>query len=423
MSVERTLDVMSSRKIITFLGRRPQTTKYAFAGIPYCGSVFAEAMCQFIDFDQMLVCVTEEARADSWPVLTKLNDHRIKDVDIPRGESIEEMWDIFRAILKHIEPQDTVIFDITHGLRSLPFLVFLFAAYLKTARQVTIEAIYYAALELGDRNANKPAPVIDLSKFVVMLDWLTATDQFIQTGNARHLAKLIGDQAEPKGTVKKASEALIDVSQAAFLCQPFSLMRQIGNLELRLMEAEADIRSIAPPFDVLRDQITASFNPLKAEDSSSLKEKLAAEYHLIEWYHKNDLLVQACTLAREWLLDSVAYCLNLTLEQRLLEYKEIENAVNGIAKLGQETKNQESRDKFIFSRANLNEYGQELVEQTPQVELEMLRLIWNEIAPVRNLFDHAEHQRDAMKYTKAVKKFNEKVMPTLSDLASRWNIL
>ena len=69
--------------------------------------------------------------------------------------------------------------------------VFLFAAYLKAAKNVTIDAIYYGALELGNSETGIPAPVIDLSEFVSMIDWLTATDQFIKTGNGKSLANLL----------------------------------------------------------------------------------------------------------------------------------------------------------------------------------------------------------------------------------------
>jgi hypothetical protein len=60
------------RKIITFLGRYPKDTQYEFNGQVYSGRVFAEALRQFVTYDEMLVFATEEARADAWPVLVEL---------------------------------------------------------------------------------------------------------------------------------------------------------------------------------------------------------------------------------------------------------------------------------------------------------------------------------------------------------------
>ena len=183
---------MSKINIITFLGDRgARQTTYIHNQKEYVGGVFAEALRQFCEYNTMLVCVTERARENTWPVLEALGDSRIKPIDIPTGRSTEEMWQTFKIIAEQVNENDHVIFDITHGLRSLPFLVFLFAAYLKAAKNVTIDAIYYGALELGNSKTGIPAPVIDLSEFVSMIDWLTATDQFIKTGNGKSLANLL----------------------------------------------------------------------------------------------------------------------------------------------------------------------------------------------------------------------------------------
>ena len=123
---------------------------------------FSQALREFIEFDRMLVFVTNEARETTWPVLRDLHDPRILPVSIPVGNDSDGLWTLFDRLIEHVAEGDTLIFDITHGLRSIPFLVFLAAAYLKTARNVTIEAILYGAYELG-----QPAPVIDLSEFVL----------------------------------------------------------------------------------------------------------------------------------------------------------------------------------------------------------------------------------------------------------------
>ena len=57
-------------KIITFLGDRgAMETKYKFQDKVYTGGIFAEALHQFCEYDQMLVCVTEKAKANTWSVL------------------------------------------------------------------------------------------------------------------------------------------------------------------------------------------------------------------------------------------------------------------------------------------------------------------------------------------------------------------
>jgi CRISPR-associated DxTHG motif protein len=147
----------------------------------------------FVEFDEMLVFVTEKAYQNAFPVLTALTDERIIPVEIPIGENSVEMWQIFEAITDKVNEHDTVIFDITHSLRSIPFLVFLAAAFLKSAKQVTLEAIYYGALELQkDARGNpRPAPVIELSEFVSLIDWLNASNYFVNSGNTAPLTALL----------------------------------------------------------------------------------------------------------------------------------------------------------------------------------------------------------------------------------------
>jgi CRISPR-associated DxTHG motif protein len=222
---------------------------YTWQGEEYEGGVFSLALRQFVEHDRMLVCNTPEAEEKTWPALLALNDARIEPVSIPKGETTAEMWEIFNTITEKVNYQETVIFDITHGLRSLPFLVFLFAAYLKSAKQVNIEAIYYGAFELG-----KPAPVIDLSEFVSIIDWLMATNQFVKTGDGEILADLLkkgipsgielrDDIAarELKNHFKSASTAIESISLALRLTRPTETMQQATKLEKALEKSAPSI--------------------------------------------------------------------------------------------------------------------------------------------------------------------------------------
>lgn len=164
------LRCVMTRKIIAFLGTASRETRYIYQDKVYVGRVFPEALRKFVDFDEMLIFVTQAARKATWPILEELNDDRIYPVDIPSGKNTDEMWEIFSEILSRVHSNDTVIFDITHGLRLTPFLVFLYAAFLKSAREVTIESLLYGAYELGDPEQGIPAPVIDLPEFIELLD-------------------------------------------------------------------------------------------------------------------------------------------------------------------------------------------------------------------------------------------------------------
>ncbi|PMB26789.1 CRISPR-associated protein, partial [Fischerella thermalis CCMEE 5198] len=101
------------KKIITFLGIQAKKTTYCFQGQNYDGEVFAEALHKFCNYDSMLVCVTSEAKEKTFPILEKLEDKRIQAVEIPTGQSTEEMWETFKIINQKVNENDSVIFDIT----------------------------------------------------------------------------------------------------------------------------------------------------------------------------------------------------------------------------------------------------------------------------------------------------------------------
>lgn len=299
------------KKIITFLGKYPRATTYAFEGTIYSGEVFAAALRQFVPHDQMLVLVTEDARTTTWPVLARLADPRIQRVEISVGESREAVWELLDKITSHVAPGDTVVFDITHGLRSLPFLVFLFAAYLATIRQVAIEHIYYGALELG--GPDRPAPVMDLSEYVSMLDWIVAARRFMDVGDSWELGRLMRGvaRAEPGAArLIEGAEALERLSHALRLIRPGDAMEASAQLSQVLDAASQSSASLvaARPFTILAPDLVEAYTsfgqpePWAAENRVS---SLAKQRDLIDWYVRREQWVQAVTLAREWLISWV----------------------------------------------------------------------------------------------------------------------
>jgi CRISPR-associated DxTHG motif protein len=396
--------------IITFLGIQAKKTTYNFEGKNYEGEVFAEALHQFCDYDSMLVCVTSEAKKRTFPILEKLDDKRIEAIEIPNGETTAQMWETFKTITDKVNENDHVIFDITHGLRSLPFLVFLFAAYLKAAKNVTIEAIYYGAWELGFSN-NGIAPVIDLSEFVGMLDWLTATDQFIQTGDAQRLAKLLIPNGKASNITKKAATTLSEVSLSTLLCQPLQLANKAQNLESDLLKAQEELQLTAPPFEMLRQRITDTFTDFIGDFNQDTKTALEAQFRLIMWYQSNNRLIEAMSLAREWLINAVTYRLGLPFTLKIsIREKLIARAISGVEMV--------SRDDLTVEE--LNEYGR-IIHETWHEKDNLIKL-WNALQPVRNGLDHAGHQDGAISVNKIVKTANDKIKPLLYNLATTWEL-
>jgi CRISPR-associated DxTHG motif protein len=383
---------MSKVNIITFLGDRGalQTT-YTHNGKEYIGRVFAEALRQFCEYDTMLVCVTERARENTWPVLEALGDSRIKAIDIPTGRSTEEMWQTFKIIAEQVNENDNVIFDITHGLRSLPFLVFLFAAYLKAAKNVTINAIYYGALELGNSRTGLPAPVIDLSEFVGMLDWLTATERFIEIGDGQALANLLktaipsaielsnNPASRPiRSNLERAVNSIETISLALSLTRPIETMQSANRLEEILEQAESSFAERAKPFSLLSTRVVQEYGQFALEDptdQAALAENLWLQLQMIEWYIERNRIVQAVTLAREWLISVLALRFDELIFDDKKGRKPVEDAINNAG-----AKRRSSPRPITPSRCDKK------FEILPQAE-ELVN-VWSQMTELRNDIAH-----------------------------------
>lgn len=329
-----------TQRIITFLGDRGAVpTDYEFNGSVYRGSVFAEALRQFCHFDDMLVCVTAKAKEKTWPVLQALGDDRIRPIDIPTGSTTTEMWRTFEIIADLVDEGDSVIFDITHGLRSLPFLVFLFAAYLKSAKSVQIEAIYYGALELQNKDAGTPAPVINLTEFVQMLDWIDAAERFVQTGDGAALSKRIR-QVTPSGAkladdaLGRASNSIKQVSQALALARPMEVTKVAATLPDVLRNAEVELADRARPFTVLRQKVSDAYSQFGQAHSGGgvdWRQSLSAQFALVQWYVEKQQFIQAATLMRELVVSCVLFAEGYADLLNKAARQNGENALNNLA--------------------------------------------------------------------------------------------
>lgn len=312
-----------SRKIITFLGTTPKDTVYEYGGEPYPGKVFAEALRQFVRFDEMYVFVTKEAREKSYPVLEKLKDTRIQPVDIDPGKDVDEMWGWFDKILECVNDGDTVIFDITHGLRSIPFLVFIFAAFLKSARHVTIEAIYYGAFELGNKDTGKPAPVIELSEFVSMFDWLSAVNEFLYNGNARYMAEQLKKRERP--VLEPLAANVTDISLALELLRP----RDVAGASKQISQHLQSVADVLPkPFGVVAQPLETAYARFGAPPTADFREHLRVQLKMINWYYEKQQFVHTLSMAREWLVSLL--CVEFRLDMWDKDKREeIEFLLNG----------------------------------------------------------------------------------------------
>lgn len=351
-------------KIISFLGfnsnkpkgydiltytnpRTPATHPDAAAKVT---TIFAlEAVAEFYRPDEFYVLLTKEAEtftpeqmpdgvvnSDQKSLYAILNEKlggRAKPItDVP---SAQDIWDLFQKLTAYIQPGDEVIFDITNGFRTLPVIAMTAAAFLRVARNVTVRGIVYGAVTFG----NPVAPIYDLLPLVELMDWTTATDKFLKTGEAHELAARLRDtdtaalvlppkeQQIAKAQLKAVVNGLENVSEALALTRPRAVLPAAQELVTALEGAESTLAQYARPFGLLLEQMRQNFQGLAlAAPDAELRDSLSAQWRLIEWYLDKKQYIQAVTLAREWVVSLT--CWRLTKDWNTMAARDcVENGL------------------------------------------------------------------------------------------------
>lgn len=145
---------------------------------------------------------------------------------IPYGDDLPQQIAILQKMAEDVKDNDSVSLDLTHGLRHLPMLGLLSAMYLKTARNVQIDGIYYGALERTNPET-KLTPVMRLEGLLTMADWISALDGFNKTGNISPFSELLQRDGMKKETAQCLEEAAfyentLNVGQAKRPLETFS---------------------------------------------------------------------------------------------------------------------------------------------------------------------------------------------------------
>ena len=293
-------------KLIAFLGTGEyKCATYRWNDHTYETSFVQEAFVHWLKPEVTCVLLTEKARETHWNNLCqRLQEHtQIVEVDIPDGKSEAELWEIFEAISEVVQEGDEIAFDITHSFRSLPMIALLTIAYLKQVKGVKVQHVVYGVYEKGKHEA----PILVLTPFANLLDWLAAAKMFMATGDSSELGQLIQEiqndayrNREAYGenlprALKNFGAALAEVSHDLLLTRVPNLPKSVSNLIEKQKRASAEVSDWTPPLTLLLDKIADAYEPFQ-DDS------LPTQATLIRWYLDHNHIVQAMTLAREWVV-------------------------------------------------------------------------------------------------------------------------
>jgi len=282
-----------------------------------------------------------------------------------------------------------VLFDITHGFRSLPFVVFLAVAYLRVVKSVCVRGVVYGAFDARDEEDR--APVFDLSPFLSLLDRLAAVHLFRRSGSAADLSRLLREiQAEawqersaaglPKA-LQKIGARVEELSQALLFIRPLEVMEKSQELARPFTDAALDeaVRW-AKPFALIAPALRQELVQFAAP--SDVK-NLDTQRRMIAWYVERGLAVQALTLARELLVTRVCLLLGLENALRREARGRAEHLLNYLA-WSKQPEDRKRSDQWIGPEPD----AADVEKFRTQDQADSLLALWSLIRDARNDVDH-----------------------------------
>jgi CRISPR-associated DxTHG motif protein len=414
--------VKQAMKVISFLGiGNYSPTCYILDEQKYETRFFPAAVAKFVRPEKMLVCETPTVQNHlNSKQLTEEIDSlgvEIQIVTIPEGHSESDLWEIFDVLTSAVAENETVIFDVTHSFRSLPILAFLAIAYLKAAKNVKVERILYGAWEAKDTENH--SPVFDLTPFIVLLDWLAAANRFVVAGDGHDLAQLVRS-GMPAGRLMKtdmearalgkgldlAADAIDSISLAMRLNRPLEVMASSVQFGETLEQSMPGIRAKARPFALVAGKLMEEYGHFALENPISpaqMVENLWLQLDLVEWYIRRRHIVQAATLAREWIVSLLAYLFEAPVFEYETGRRGIETALNNCVE----------KKKPKPSIRESSPYDDAL-QALPSVD--KFTKLWSKLAKLRNDLAHVG-MRVSPDPANLLKQKVESIYPGLVELA------
>lgn len=328
--------------ILSFLGTsKYEKTKYKYRDKIVDTNHFSYAISEFIKPDELIVIMTSKAENSNYNELKNLCS--FTPIRIPDGNSEDEFWMIFDKITSVVKNDEEVIFDITHGFRSQPFLVIVLLQYLKVIKNIKIANILYGAFEAKDDN--NITPVFELKSFIELLEWTNAAREFLDNGNMKYFKNMLSKihKYSHLHELEKPAQQLLNVGKDLDkLTDAFDIIRlneifsttSVFILRLNGLLTDIENHPKTKPFKVLLEKIVNQFSPISAADKNLFSANgFDAQKAIINWYIETNKYQKAITLAREYIISKYMVEIHAFDETSLLNKESRYEAEEELGKL------------------------------------------------------------------------------------------
>jgi CRISPR-associated Csx2 family protein len=125
----------------------------------------------------------------------KLEENGSKCYLVEDGENENELWRIFEKfldILRVIDKEDELYFDITHLFRSVSVMSFIMAELAQIDKNIKIKGFFYGMLKKDEASL-----IIDTSLFFELLQWSKAVEELENFASLKRLVELSNHKLNP----------------------------------------------------------------------------------------------------------------------------------------------------------------------------------------------------------------------------------
>lgn len=345
------------RVLLGFLGNKhdKDRTRYVLSKAPgdegeersWETEMITEALCRFFAPDETVLFLTKKAR-EVWEedIATRLASWNPCIVDIPDGQSEEEMYDIMAAVVEALPEEGTALLDITHGFRSLPALMLFAVFYAMAVKKTDVESILYGAFRFGGTEEEKATtPVLRMDLLLYLTRLAQGFRTFLDAGILPSAAVDLAKRKWKSPLVGKATDSIAGMGSALRTGLIPLLHRRMGDLDRALPEmknlprlerllfetvacsyrnalfpltAATEPAGERTPCATERTPVRAFSGAMASEGAPGApeqkldREEFERELALATWYLDHNLLPQAASMLRETGVNLLLFRLGLT---------------------------------------------------------------------------------------------------------------
>ncbi len=262
-------------RLVTFLGRgKYDAVEYEFAGRRASSTPYVcHALVELLRPSEIVVLATEDAERDHGQglrdALRASSQPAPRFERIPSGSTQGDLWKQFEVIKNELRGSDgPVTLDITYGFRSQPFFAAAVATFVRAVDDNPPELrVFYGAYD--PRHPEAGAAILELTEFVVLLDWAQALRMFLHAGHAEETAALTGGSDSESMPLHELSEAMKAFSLDLQTLRTGNLLIERDGEQssairlLRAVEAaRTDAGSYLPPLAEVLNELIKMAKPL-----------------------------------------------------------------------------------------------------------------------------------------------------------------